>query len=271
MPLSQDLHSLASTKPLHLLSSSLDIQKTPKLIPIEKKMNYSNGFPLLKLESSYHFKPSFLHPIGMSSARPPLVPRVAWSSSASFWKHQSSYTPRKSKSKDDLNRSQYDPEIPRQMHEEEKRWAQTVQKGSAKHLNLDQYEGQQEVSPRQQFSTNVNVEKALVAQNTAGIPLLQLDPVPGLPPNVRQPITATLIPVKSSTKETDCQETLQQTGISLLHASLPQKKKVLDFKNVFFEVLGAFLFHGFLFIRNNVSRLWSLEVFNTATRRDLEL
>ncbi|KFO83593.1 Uncharacterized protein C5orf42, partial [Buceros rhinoceros silvestris] len=200
MPLSQDVHSLASAKPLHLLSPSFDIQKTPKLIPIEKKINYSNGFPLLKLESSYHFKPAFLHPVEMSSARPPLVPRVAWSSSASFWNHQSLYTPRKSKSKDDLNTSRYDPEIPRQMHEEEKRWAQTVHKGPPKHLNLDQYEGEQEVSPRQQFSTDVNVEKALVTQNTAGVPLLQLDPVPGLPLNVRQPITATLIPVKPATK-----------------------------------------------------------------------
>ncbi|NWR66634.1 CPLN1 protein, partial [Bucorvus abyssinicus] len=200
MPLSQALHSLASNKPLHLLSPSLDIQKTPKLVPLEKKMNYSNGFPLLKLESSYHFKPPFLHPIEVSSARPLLVRRVAWSSSGSFWNHQSSYKPRKSKSKDDLNTSRYDPEIPRQMHEEEKRWAETMHKGPPKHLNLGQYEGQQEVSPRQHFSTNVNMDKALVTQNTAGIPLLQLDPVPGLPLDVRQPITATLVPVKPATK-----------------------------------------------------------------------
>ncbi|XP_065511533.1 ciliogenesis and planar polarity effector 1 isoform X2 [Caloenas nicobarica] len=229
MPLSQDLHSSAPTKPLHLLAPSSDIQKTPKLIPIEKKLNYSNGFPLLKLESSYHFKPAFLQPIEMSSAfaRPPPVPRVAWSSSGSLWNHQSSYTPRKSKSKEDLNMSKYDPEIPRQIHEEDKRWAETVHKGPPKHLNLDQYEGQQEVSPLQQVPANVNMDKALITQNLSGIPLLhlQLDPVTKLPPVVRQPITATLIPVKPATKETDCRAALQHTGISLLHANLPQKKK----------------------------------------------
>ncbi|KFP53554.1 Uncharacterized protein C5orf42, partial [Cathartes aura] len=201
---SQDLHASAPTKPLHLLVPSSDVQKTPKLIPIEKNLNYSNGFPLLKLESGYHFKPTFLHPIEMSSAfaRPPPVPRVAWSSSHSLRNHQSSYTPRKSKSKEDLNMNRYDLEIPRQMHEEEKRWAETVHKGPPKHLHLNQYEGQQEISPWQQFSANVNMGKALITQNLAGIPLLhlQLDSVPRLPPVVRQPITTTLIPVKPATK-----------------------------------------------------------------------
>ncbi|NWQ96991.1 CPLN1 protein, partial [Burhinus bistriatus] len=171
MPVSQDLHSSAPAKPLHLLAPSSDIQKTPKLIPIEKKFNYSNGFPLLKLESGYHLKPTFLHRIEMSSAvaRPPPVPRVAWNSSDSIWNHQSSYTPRKSKSKEDLNMSRYDPEIPRQMHEEEKRWAETVCKGPPKHVNLDQCEGQQEVSPQQHFSANRNMDKALITRNLAGI------------------------------------------------------------------------------------------------------
>ncbi|NXO52827.1 CPLN1 protein, partial [Aramus guarauna] len=201
VPPSQVLHSSAPTKPLHLLAPSSDVQKTPKLIPIEKKLNYSNGFPLLKLESGYHFKPAFLHPMGMSSAfaRPPPVPRVAWSSSDSLWNHQSSYTARKSKSKD-LNMSRYDPEIPRQMHDEEKRWAETVHKGPPKHLSLHQYEAQQEVSP-QQFSVNVNMDKALITRNLTGIPLLhlQLGAVPRLPSVVRQPIT-TIIPVKPATK-----------------------------------------------------------------------
>ncbi|NWQ79180.1 CPLN1 protein, partial [Columbina picui] len=229
MPPSQDLRSSAPTKPLHLLAPSSDIHKIPKLIPIEKNLNYSNGFPLLKLESSYHFKPAFSHPIEMSSAsaRPPPVPRVAWSSSGSLSNHQSSYKPRKSKSKEDLSMNKYDPDIPRQIHEEDKRWAEIVHKGPPRHLNLDQYEGEQEVSPLQQFPANVNMDKTLITQNLAGIPLLhlQLDPVTKLPPVIRQPITATLIPVKPATKETDCREAQQHTGISLLHANLPQKKK----------------------------------------------
>ncbi|KFV92727.1 Uncharacterized protein C5orf42, partial [Eurypyga helias] len=200
---SPDLNSSAHAKPFHLLAPSSGIQKTPKLIPIEKKMNYSNGFPLLKLESGYHFKPAFLRPIEMSSAfaKPPAVPRVAWISSHSVGNHQSSHTPRKSKS-EDLNMSRDDPGIPRQVHEEEERWAETVHKGPPKHLNLDQYERQQEVSPQQQFSANVDMDKALITQNLAGIPLLHLqhDPVPRLPAVVRQPTTTTLIPVKPATE-----------------------------------------------------------------------
>ncbi|NXT54941.1 CPLN1 protein, partial [Pluvianellus socialis] len=201
-PLSQDLHSSTPTKPLHLLAPSSDIQKKPKLIPVEKKINYSNGFPLLKLQSGY-FKPAFLHAVEMSSAvaRPPPVPRVAWNSSDYLWNHHSSYIPRKSESKEDLNVGRYDPQIPRQMHGKEVRWAETVCKEPPKHLNLDQYEGQQEVSSQQQFSANGNMDKALITHNLAGIPLLhlQLDSVPGLPPVLRQPAT-TLIPIKTATK-----------------------------------------------------------------------
>ncbi|NWV32792.1 CPLN1 protein, partial [Grantiella picta] len=201
---SQALHSSVLTKPLHLLAPSSDTQKKIKFIPVEKEISYSKGFPLLKLKSSYHVKPTFLHPTEMSSAftRPPLVPRVAWSSSGSLWSHQSSHTAQKSKAEEDFHRSRYNPEIPRQIYEEKKRWAETVHKGPPKHLNLDQYEGQQEVAPRSQFPANVNVYEAPTTQSVAGIPLLhlQLNPVPTVPPVVRQPITTTLIPIKPATK-----------------------------------------------------------------------
>ncbi|NXA08994.1 CPLN1 protein, partial [Sapayoa aenigma] len=200
---SQDVHSSVPTKPLRLLAPSSDIQKTLRLIPVEKKTSYSNGFPLLRLRSSY-FKPAFFHPVEISSAfaRPPLVPREAWSSSDPLWNDQSSYTPRKSKAKEDFNRGRYGTEIPKQMHKEEKRWAETAHRGPPRHLNLDQYEGQQEVSPQQQLSADVNMYKAPVTQNLAGIPLLhlQLNPVPAAPPPGKQPTTTTLIPVKSATK-----------------------------------------------------------------------
>ncbi|NWH57785.1 CPLN1 protein, partial [Geococcyx californianus] len=204
MPPSQDLHSSAPTKPLHLLAPSSGIPQTPKFIPIERNLNYSNGFPLLKLKSGCHFKPMLLHPIEMSSAfaTPPPVPRLAWSSSDSLGNRESSYTARRSKSKADLDINRYDPEIPSQKHAEEKRWAEAVHKGPPKRPNLDQCEGRQGVSPQQQFSTNVNIDKAWITHNLGGIPLLhlQLDPAPRLPPAVRQPVTTTLISVKPATK-----------------------------------------------------------------------
>ncbi|NXH01924.1 CPLN1 protein, partial [Loxia leucoptera] len=201
---SQDLHSSVPAKPIHLLAPSSGIQKKVKLIPVEKKISYSNGFPLLKLESSYHVKPALLHPTEMSSAfaRPPPVPRVAWSSSDSLWDHRSSYAPRRSKAEEDFHRSRYNPDISRQKHEKKERWAEAVREGPTKHLSSDQCEGQQEHSPQPQFPENVNMFKAPATQNLAAIPLLhlQLDPVPRVPPAVRQPITTTLLPVKPAAK-----------------------------------------------------------------------
>ncbi|OWK57779.1 Uncharacterized protein C5orf42 [Lonchura striata] len=228
---SQDLHSSVPAKPLHLLTPSSGIQKKVKLIPIEKKISYSNGFPLLELESNYNVKPSFLHLTEMSSAfsRPPPVPRVAWSSSDSLQNHQSSYTPRKSKAEENFHRSRYNPETLRQKHEEEERWAETVCKVPPKHLNSDQCEGQPEDSPQLQFPENVHVLKTPTTQNVAAIPLLHLlDPVPRVPPAVRQPITTTLIPVKPATKVADTRGTQWGAGIALLQINLPQKKKATN-------------------------------------------
>ncbi|XP_077646648.1 ciliogenesis and planar polarity effector 1 [Lonchura striata] len=228
---SQDLHSSVPAKPLHLLTPSSGIQKKVKLIPIEKKISYSNGFPLLELESNYNVKPAFLHLTEMSSAfsRPPPVPRVAWSSSDSLQNHQLSYTPRKSKAEENFHRSRYNPETLRQKHEEEERWAETVCKVPPKHLNSDQCEGQPEDSPQLQFPENVHVLKTPTAQNVAAIPLLHLlDPVPRVPPAVRQPITTTLIPVKPATKVADTRGTQWGAGIALLQINLPQKKKATN-------------------------------------------
>ncbi|NXJ08668.1 CPLN1 protein, partial [Odontophorus gujanensis] len=202
MPPSQDLHSSASIKPFHLLTPSADVQKVPKFIPIEKKTSYSDGFPLLKLESGYHCKPAFLHPIEMSSAfaRPPPILRVAWSSH-SLWNHQSSYKERKSKSATHLNVSRCNPEISRQMQEEEKRWAETVHKLPSKHLCSSEC-GEQKVSLDQQFPGNVNMDNRVITHDLAGIPLLHLDhdPVSRLLPVTRQPITATSVPIKPVTE-----------------------------------------------------------------------
>uniref|UniRef100_A0A669Q2S1 Ciliogenesis and planar polarity effector 1 n=1 Tax=Phasianus colchicus TaxID=9054 RepID=A0A669Q2S1_PHACC len=237
MPPSQDLHSSA----FHLLAPSSDVQKAPKFIPIEKNTNYSDGFPLLKLESGYHSKPAFLDPIEMSSAfaRPP--PRVAWNSSDSLWNRQSSYKERRGRSTAHMDISGYKTEISRPMQEEEKRWAETVSKPPSKHLCSVQYE-EQEVSLEQQFSGNVKMNSTMITNDLVGIPLLHLnlDPVARFPPVIRQPITTALIPVKPVTKETDHRETLQHTGISLLHANLPQRKKVQDLI-IHFSKLQEFL------------------------------
>ncbi|XP_067401645.1 ciliogenesis and planar polarity effector 1 [Emydura macquarii macquarii] len=239
IPASQDLLPSAPAKPLYLLYPSLDIQKTPKLIPVAKTLNYENGFPLLKLESDYHLKPLNLYPLKVPQAfiRPLPQPRVAWGPSNSLHNPPLSCTlGDKTNLMTHLNLNKYDPEMIGQVYEEKKRWAEAESKGPPKLLNLDQYEGEQNLPPLQYLCTNVSAEKPLGAhhasfcgtyQHSAGIPLLrlQLDPAPKFPPITRPPVAASLIPVRPMTEETNSRDTLQHTGISVLHTNLPPKNK----------------------------------------------
>ncbi|XP_039399480.1 ciliogenesis and planar polarity effector 1 isoform X8 [Mauremys reevesii] len=253
IPASQDLLPSAPAKPLHLLSSSLDIQKTPKLIPIAKTLNYENGFPLLKLESD-NLKPLNLYPLKVSQAFIGSLPqpRVVWDPSNYLQNPPlSCMLGDKTISTTHLNLNKYDPEMIRQVYEEKKRWAEAESKRPPKLLNLDQYEGEQNLAPLQHLRTNVSAEKPLSSQNASfygtyqhstGIPLLhlQLDPAPRFPPIIRPPVPAPLIPVRPITEETNSRDTLQHTGISILHANLPPKNKFQPPKLIPIQNLIAF-------------------------------
>uniref|UniRef100_A0A7M4FC75 Ciliosis and planar polarity effector complex subunit 1 n=1 Tax=Crocodylus porosus TaxID=8502 RepID=A0A7M4FC75_CROPO len=247
-PASQGLLPSAPAKPLHLLSPAADIQKPHKLIPVSKTLNYASGFPLLRLESDYHFKPLNLCPVGISQAfaMPPLQPKVAWGPPDSLQNLQPLQTlGNKSESTTaHLNVDKYNLEFIRQAHEEKKRWAEALSKGPPKHLHVNQYEGQQYVAPEQYLSKNMNAEKPLIAQHVSfcgtsqcpsGIPLLhlQLDPVLKFPPVIRQLTDTSLITVRTTTKETDSRDAIYHPGIAILHNNLPPKYKVIDFSNIF--------------------------------------
>uniref|UniRef100_A0A8C3RPH2 Ciliogenesis and planar polarity effector 1 n=1 Tax=Chelydra serpentina TaxID=8475 RepID=A0A8C3RPH2_CHESE len=246
IPASQGLLPSAPAKPLHLLSHSLDIQKTPKLIPVAKTLNYENGFPLLKLESD-HLKPLDLYPLKVSQAFIGSLPqpRIVWNPSNSLQNPPlSCMLGNKTISTTHLNLNKYDPEMISQVYEENKRWVEAESKRPPKLLNLDQYEGEQNLAPLQHLYTNVSAEKPLSAQHASfygtyqhstGIPLLhlQLDPAPRFPPIIRPPVPASSIPVRPITEETNSRDTLQHTGISILHTNLPPKNKVMDCRNIF--------------------------------------
>ncbi|XP_019351570.2 ciliogenesis and planar polarity effector 1 isoform X2 [Alligator mississippiensis] len=253
-PASHDLLPSAPAKPLHLLSPSPDIQKPPKLIPVSKTSNYASGYPLLTLESDYHFKPLNVCPVGISQAfaMPLLQPKVAWGPPDSLQNLQPLQTlGNKSKSKTaHLNVDKYDLEFIRQAHEEKKRWAEAVSKGPPKHLHVNQYEGQQYVAPEQYLSRNMNAEKPLIAQHVSfcgtsqcpsGIPLLhlQLDPVLRFPPIIRQLTDTSLITVRPTTKEADW-NTIYHPGIAILHDNLPPKYKFQAPKLIPLQNLIAF-------------------------------
>ncbi|XP_029766764.1 ciliogenesis and planar polarity effector 1 [Terrapene carolina triunguis] len=253
IPASQDLLPSAPAKPLHLLSRSLDIQKTPKLIPVAKTLNYENGFPLLKLESD-HLKPLNLYPLKVSQAfiRSLPQPRVVWDPSNSLQNPPlSCMLGDKTVSTTHLNLNKYDPEMIRQVYEEKKRWAEAESKRPPKLLNLDQYEGEQNLAPLQHLRTNVSAEKPRSAENASfygtyphstGIPLLhlQFDPAPRFPPIIRPSVPASLIPVRPITEETNSRDTLQHTGISILHTNLPPKNKFQPPKLIPIQNLIAF-------------------------------
>ncbi|XP_006031932.2 protein JBTS17-like [Alligator sinensis] len=253
-PASQDLLPSAPAKPLHLLSPSPDIQKPHKLIPVSKTSNYASGYPLLTLESDYHFKPLNVCPVGISQAfaMPLLQPKVAWGPTDALQNLQPLQTlGNKSKSTTaHLNVDKYDLEFIRQAHEEKKRWAEAVSKGPPKHLHVNQYEGQQYVAPEQYLSRNMNAEKPLIAQHVSfcgtsqcpsGIPLLhlQLDPVLRFPPIIRQLTDTSLITVRPTTKEADW-NTIYHPGIAILHHNLPPKYKFQAPKLIPLENLIAF-------------------------------
>nr|XP_005282188.1 ciliogenesis and planar polarity effector 1 isoform X9 [Chrysemys picta bellii] len=253
IPASQDLLRSAPAKPLHLLSRSLDIQKTPKLIPVAKTLNYENGFPLLKLESD-HLKPLNLYPLKVSQAFIGSLPqpRVVWDPSNSLQNPPlSCMLGDKTISTTHLNLNKYDPEMIRQVYEEKKRWAEAESKRPPKLLNLDQYEGEQNLAPLQHLRTNVSAEKPLSAENASfygtyphstGIPLLhlQFDPAPRFPPIIRPSVPASLIPVRPITEETNSRDTLQHTRISILHTNLPPKNKFQPPKLIPIQNLIAF-------------------------------
>ncbi|XP_034629030.1 ciliogenesis and planar polarity effector 1 isoform X2 [Trachemys scripta elegans] len=253
IPASQDLLRSAPAKPLHLLSHSLDIQKTPKLIPVAKTLNYENGFPLLKLESD-HLKPLNLYPLKVSQAFIGSLPqpRVVWDPSNSLQNPPlSRMLGDKTISTTHLNLNKYDPEMIRQVYEEKKRWAEAESKRPPKLLNLDQYEGEQNLAPLQHLCTNVSAEKPLSAENASfygtyphstGIPLLhlQFDPAPRFPPIIRPSVPASLIPVRPITEETNSRDTLQHTGISILPTNLPPKNKFQPPKLIPIQNLIAF-------------------------------
>ncbi|KAM9138287.1 ciliogenesis and planar polarity effector 1 isoform 2-T2 [Pangshura tecta] len=253
IPASQDLFPSAPAKSLHLLSSSLDIQKTSKLIPVAKTLNYENGFPLLKLESD-NLKPLNLYPLKVSQAFIGSLPqpRVVWDPSNYLQNPPlSCMLGDKTVSTTHLNLNKYDPEMIRQVYEEKKRWAEAESKRPPKLLNLDQYEGEQNLAPLQHLRTNLSAEKPLSSQNASfygtyqhstGIPLLhlQLDPAPRFPPIIRPPVPASLIPVRPITEKTNSRDTLLHTGLSILQANLPPKNKFQPPKLIPIQNLLAF-------------------------------
>ncbi|XP_049718453.1 ciliogenesis and planar polarity effector 1 isoform X2 [Elephas maximus indicus] len=213
----------AANTHLHLLSTSA-IPKIPRLIPSAKTFSPGDGFPLLYFQPKHEFKP-----LSLPSGRVPQVrfrpvpqPREAWGLSDSF---QPPLPQREGHTTiSHLNLSQYDTEAIKKAVEQ-KKWAETVTTEIPTHLNMDQYVGQENLTPQQDSSIYIKPEKLfevkrgpleISPQNSFGFPLLHLQFKPPymFSSTSRASVTVPSKPVRMVAEER------KYSSLSLLHSCL---------------------------------------------------
>lgn len=213
---------------LYLLSLSSAIPKTPRLIPAAKAFRPGDGFPLLQFQPKHEFKPLSFHTerVPQVPFRPPPQPREAWGSSDSLH----SPLPQRgmhTTSASHLNLSQYDTEAIKKAVEQ-KKWEKTVNTEIPKHINSDQYMGQEDLTPQQDSSIFVKPEKLfnvkpgpleISPQNSFGLPLLHLQLKP---PNVFSSVSRASVTVPSIPISTVAEER-KYPKLLLLHSYLSQE------------------------------------------------
>ncbi|XP_030880783.1 ciliogenesis and planar polarity effector 1 [Leptonychotes weddellii] len=214
--------------PLHLLSPSSAILKTPGLIPAAKTFKPGDGFPLLQFQAKHEFKSLSFH-----TGRVPQVPfrllpqpREAWGLSDSFQPPLPQRTVHTT-SVSHLSLSHCNTEAIKKAVEQ-KKWPETVITEITKHVNLDQYVGQENLTPQQDSSVFIKPGKILDVkpgpleispQNSFGLPLLhlQLKPPYIFSSASRASVTIPSIPTRTVAEER------KYPRLSLLHSCLYPK------------------------------------------------
>lgn len=132
-----------------------------------------------------------------------------------------------------LNLSQYDTEAIKKAVEQ-KKWEKTVNTEIPKHINSDQYMGQEDLTPQQDSSIFVKPEKLfnvkpgpleISPQNSFGLPLLHLQLKP---PNVFSSVSRASVTVPSIPISTVAEER-KYPKLLLLHSYLSQENMVMFF------------------------------------------
>ncbi|XP_054541075.1 ciliogenesis and planar polarity effector 1 isoform X17 [Pan troglodytes] len=251
IPSSQNLPSTsfypapAGNTHLYLLSTPSVFQKAPRLIPHAKTFSPGDGFPLLQFKSKQEFQPLFLHTgsIPQVPFRPLPQPREAWGLSDSFQpalpQRAAQTTPASH-----LNVSQYNTEA-RKKEVEQKTWAETVITEIPNHVNLDQYVGQENLTPQQDSSVFIKPEKLfdvkpgtleISPHHSFGLPLLYL---PLKPPNMFPSTSRASITVPSTPIQPIAEER-KYPRLSLLHSHLSPENRCKKTQLIPLENLIAF-------------------------------
>ncbi|XP_032069124.1 ciliogenesis and planar polarity effector 1 isoform X3 [Thamnophis elegans] len=226
LPLQSSPHQNPA-RPFPLLTVSLNAEKKPKLIPLAKPLNNAEGFPLLKLKTSYQFQALNFCPVTpRRSSGPSSGPREAWGLPSSLAQNppglQMSEPTNETGAHLNLNR--YDQNVINQAPEQTKRWAEQVKTGISKQFPVDEYGTKEDSAPLQPCHERLRAEKPLVDHAISShqaygpfteIPLLYLKTSPQSKCSLST----------FTTKNTDCRASLGQTGLPLLHSNLPPLTK----------------------------------------------
>ncbi|XP_063114153.1 ciliogenesis and planar polarity effector 1 isoform X4 [Cavia porcellus] len=167
----------------HLLSTPSAAPRMPRLIPPAKTPSPGYGFPLLQFQPKHEFRPLPLHvgSIPNAPSRPLAQLREAWALTGSL------QPPPQQKvihttSGFHSNSSHYNAQVVKETADQ-KKWAETVITDMPKHLNMDQYVGQENVTSQQDPSIFTKPEKQfnvnpgsleIPPQTSCGLPLLYL-------------------------------------------------------------------------------------------------
>ncbi|KAG8512678.1 Ciliogenesis and planar polarity effector 1, partial [Galemys pyrenaicus] len=219
------LSSASAHNTHHLLSTSSAILKTPRLIPVVKAFRSGACFPLLQFEPKHDFKPFSCHTerIPQVPLRPLPQPREVWGLSDSIQPplpqeaiHSASIS--------HFNLNQYDTKDTAK-EVEQKKWAETVILEDSKHVDLDQYVGQENLTSQQDSSIITKPEKLFdikpgplerAPQNSFGLPLLHLQLKP---PYIFSSASKASVTFPSMVVRTRTEER-KHPRLSLLHSCL---------------------------------------------------
>ncbi|XP_076407922.1 ciliogenesis and planar polarity effector 1 isoform X2 [Peromyscus maniculatus bairdii] len=204
-------HAPAGDTGLQLLFTPAALQKAPQLIPPARTVTPGSGFPLLHFQPKHEFKPLSL-PLGRIPEvpfRPQAQPKKAWELSDSC--------------QPPLSQGLVHTTSP--CHSNPSLYS-AVLRDTPKHGSLEQYVGQQYLTPQQDSSVFIKPESVFdvkpvppgtVPQNSFGLPLLHLQFQP--PCIFSSPSRASSrlpsVPTRSDT------EGKQYPQLSLLHSCLP--------------------------------------------------
>uniref|UniRef100_A0A8C8YRG1 Ciliosis and planar polarity effector complex subunit 1 n=1 Tax=Prolemur simus TaxID=1328070 RepID=A0A8C8YRG1_PROSS len=230
---------------LHLLSTPSVVQKTARLIPRAKTFSPSDGFPLLQFQPKREFKPLCLHTgrVPQIPFRPLPQPREAWGLSDSC----QPALPRKvmhTTSISHLNLSQYNTEVIKKAVEQ-KKWEESVITEIPKHVNLDQYIGQENQTTQQDSSICIKPEKnfnvkpgplEISPHSSFGLPLLHLQ---FKPPYIFSSTSSASVTVPSIPLRTVAEER-KYPRLSLLHSCLSPENMYKKLQLIPLENLTAF-------------------------------